>query len=147
MFTWSEAGKQALSAWKELSQGFIVREVLHDLVVREYYEVGSRTELLGRYAGEQAPGFRVIVLSDAELRVALAEAQLRYERANLAYWRCVDEQAPQDGAVLEALLNAAVSARLTLDQVLAEHAEYDKSRAFWRARHPATGDGWLARLA
>ncbi|HOX42371.1 MAG TPA: hypothetical protein PK668_02175 [Myxococcota bacterium] len=136
MFLWSEEGKQALSAWKDLRQGFIVREVLHDLVMHERYEVGTRAEILSRYAGELADGFRVIVLSDAELRVELAEARLRFERANLAYWRCVDEQGAPDPATQEALLHEAAWARQALDQVLDQHAEYEQSRALWRSAHP-----------
>jgi len=137
MLALSEEGKREIGAWISPTQGFIVREVLQDLVMHISYEVTrSRAEILKRYEGRNEPGFRVLVESDAELRVKVVEAYLRWEKANLEYWKYVDEKGAPDEKTFRTLLSHGVFERHMLDLVLEEHEEYEKARAAWRLAHP-----------
>jgi hypothetical protein len=137
MFALSDEGQREIATWNCPHQGFIVREVLHDLVMKTFYEVTlSRAEILKRYEGRNEPGFRVLVESDAELRVKVVEAYLRWEKANLEYWKHVDEKGIPDEKTFQTLLSQGVLERHMLDLVLEEHVKYEKARAAWRVAHP-----------
>jgi len=137
MLALSEEGKREIAAWIHPTQGFIVREVFHDLVMKTTYEVTrSRADILKRYEGRNEPGFRVLVESDAELRVKVVEAYLRWEKANLEYWRYVDEKGAPDEKTFQTLLSHGVWERYMLDLILEEHELYEKARAAWRVTHP-----------